>query len=131
MSRFVLLLLIICVLYFALKYLKGPRNKYADSDGFTTHPFGGEVEDDDGSPLELDDADEDTADEDTEEELEYDKTDENNEANTASLVDTASAPGAAAVTHTSTNTEVVIDSEVRIDAQMTSDAKAKDVSKNS
>lgn len=53
MSPVILMLLMAIVLYFALTYLRGPRNSGNDSDGITTRPFsGGPAEAAEGMPPE-------------------------------------------------------------------------------
>lgn len=42
MGPIILMVLMAIVLYFALTYLRGPRNSGNDSDGITTRPFSGE-----------------------------------------------------------------------------------------
>lgn len=41
MGPIILMLLMAIVLYFALTYLRGPRNSGSNSDGITTRPFSG------------------------------------------------------------------------------------------
>ena len=107
MSRLILLLLIIGVLYIALTYLKGPRNSNTNTDSLTTHLFGGEAGYDGLLKVE------DVTGEKTDFSEEEDYVAEENIEQAASMLPDA---------YTSPDSGIQIDPEVHVDADMISES---------